>query len=153
MIRNLVVFGSVFFIAALNTKAGAGNPSIPCAGVDPLATYWLRTLAAVAATLTISVITIHHLPTIQAFVTSIVVTAGRSTRRLIALGLLLAFILALLYLTHELFDHIGILPAAITGLVSSGLMLLLATAARLVFAAPYAGLRIEATKGYYAETR
>jgi hypothetical protein len=82
-------------ILALTTLAPA-NPNAVCGAVDTTGITKLLFVLVVAA------VTMDHLEHIQKFLLAVIGFAGRSNRRLVALGLLLLFLILMLYLADEL---------------------------------------------------
>ena len=130
--KKLVCFAESVLVGAIACTwrmralaAGLAAPADSCNVIDrALLGFWADAMS-VLITLAVSAITLHHLPQIQIFVTSVMITAGRSRRRLVALGLLLAFVLAILYLAHDLIERLIIPAIVILALALAGVGVLL----------------------------
>jgi hypothetical protein len=84
-------------------------------GADGAATL-LYTLRALLAFVVVAVMTIRHLGQIKDFVLDVMVCAGRSKRRLVALGLLLLFLLVMFYMAEGTTRRLIMpRPAAVSG--------------------------------------
>lgn len=113
-----------FFAVLANVALTLGAPlarEVLCGGIAG------GLLLKLAVFLVIATVTMHHLVPIKEFLLSVIGYSARSTRRLIALGLLLIFLLAILYLADELVQHILILRH------TSATPLLVAIAIALIF--------------------
>jgi hypothetical protein len=88
----------------------------PCVGAAPLLDL-LRTVRTLLAFLIVSAVTMRHLGAIREFVFDILTFAGRSSRRVIALLLLLVFVAAFLYFADDIMGRL--LGAAVLGIQSS----------------------------------
>jgi hypothetical protein len=101
IVVSLLVVAMMVFAPATVSTYGGGT----CSDAGPI-TAFLNGMAKVLIFLVVASVTIHHLGPIQQFLLAIIEYAGRTTRRLIALGLLLLFLLALVYLADQLIGHL-----------------------------------------------
>jgi hypothetical protein len=81
----------------------------------------IRTALQILLLLAMSWMLVHKLGAIGMFLNDVLITAGRSTRRLIALGMLLLFLYGILRLADHLFLRLLLVALMVAGAFLSGI--------------------------------
>jgi hypothetical protein len=105
---------AVAAVLCIPLLAGASGVA-PCMGSAPLLDLF-RTMRTLLVFLVVSAVTMHHLGAIRQLVFDILTFASRTSRRVIALLLLLVFVAALLYVADDVLGRL--LGAAVFGIHS-----------------------------------